>query len=258
MPQAPLGLTRDAKHVYTWNDGTTVVSPLTSVTTAIGAVDKSGVLVNWAKLETAKCAVRNLALVGDMVTAGGPASAVDWLKRIPDYQRDLAADLGTRVHSLAEQVGRGDKVELSPIELPYIAAFRRFLEESGFVIELSEFMVANLTLGYAGTGDLIGKLDGKRWLLDIKTSQVGKGPYAETGLQLAGYAKAEFIGRPGEPTKHKLPPCQRFAVLHLSPAGYRLVPYAVDAETWRTFRAALVVSRWLGGQAKTIMNGAAK
>src|SRR3970282_1753202 len=94
-------------------------------------------------------------------------------------------------------------------------------------------MVCNLALGYAGTGDLIGKVDGKRWLVDIKTSQEGKGPYPETGLQLAGYAKAEFFGRPGDPVKHRLPPCTRFGVLHLSPAGYRLVEYRVDRETWR-------------------------
>jgi len=255
---ASVGLWRNSSHEY-WAayDGTTV-GPLPSVTTILKAVDKSGPLVNWAKLETAKCAVRNLSLISDLILAGGPQSAVDWLKRIPDYQRDKAADLGTRIHALAEAVGRGDTVEISDVELPYIAAFRRFLEESGFAIELSEFMVCNLALGYAGTGDLIGKLDGKRWLLDIKTSQEGKGPYPETGLQLAGYVKAEFVGRPGDPTKHRLPPCTRFGVLHLSPSGYRLVPYAVDGETWRSFRAALVVSRWLNGQAKTIMNGGTK
>lgn len=249
-----LGLSRDARHVYTWDghgaDGPVV---LPSVTTILKAVDKSGPLVGWAKLETAKCAVRNHGLVGDMIAASGPDSAVDYLKRIPDYQRDAAADLGTRVHSLAEQVGRGEAPDLTEQEQPFVDGFRAWLAESGAVIEHSEFMVCNLTEGYAGTGDLIVGIEGVRWLLDIKTSQEGKGPYSETGLQLAAYAKAEFIGKPGDPRKHPLPPCTRFGVLHLSPAGYRVVPYAVDAVTWAAFRAALTVSAWLNGQAKKIM-----
>ena len=121
---------------------------------------------------------------------------------------------------------------------------------------LDQIMIANLKEGYAGTLDLILEMDGKRWLVDIKTAKEGKGPYAETGLQLAAYAKGEFIGKPNDPTKYPMPRCQRFAVLALRPGGYEFVPYAVDGETYAAFLAALRVSTWLQGQSKTIIRRA--
>jgi hypothetical protein len=251
-PIAPLGLTRDAKHVYSWNDGTVIVPRIPSVTKALAAIDKPAI-VAWAKREVAACAVRNHDLVGTLIATGGPQAGVEFLKRIPDYKSDTAKDLGTRIHALAEAVGRGESVELTDEERPFVEGFRQFVADRKPLIELSEAMVCNLTVGYAGTLDLIVKLDGKRWLLDIKTSAEAKGPYAETGLQLAGYAKAEFIGKPGDTTKYKLPPCSRFGVLALSPVGYRLVEYGVTAATWRAFRAAHALSLWLDGQAKSIV-----
>src|SRR5450759_1599793 len=74
----PLGLTRTAAHVYTWNDAGTVHGPLPSVTTILKVVDKSGPLVGWAKRETAACAVRNLDALVAMREAGGDAAATDW------------------------------------------------------------------------------------------------------------------------------------------------------------------------------------
>ena len=49
----PLGLTRDERHVYGYNDGQVVRYPIPSVTTIIKLIDKSGPLVGWAKRETA-------------------------------------------------------------------------------------------------------------------------------------------------------------------------------------------------------------
>src|SRR5450759_4615536 len=94
----PLGLTRTAGHVYTWNDGRTVYTPLPSVTTVVGVVDKSGPLVGWAKRQVANAAVRNLDVLSTMVATAGSESAARWLATIPGYQRDSAADVGTRVH----------------------------------------------------------------------------------------------------------------------------------------------------------------
>jgi hypothetical protein len=110
----PLGLTRTAAHLYSWNDGRTVHAALPSVTTVLRVVDKSGPLVGWAKRETAACAVRNLDMLLRMRETGGDAAATDWLKRIPDYQRDTAADIGSRVHRLVEQLARGTDPEVDP------------------------------------------------------------------------------------------------------------------------------------------------
>ncbi|MDR3633819.1 MAG: hypothetical protein P4L84_08280, partial [Isosphaeraceae bacterium] len=167
----PLGLTRTADHVYTFNTGTEVFSPLPSVTTILKVLDKSGPLVGWAKRET-----------------GGDAAAVAWLKTIPDFQRGTAADIGTRVHQLAEQLARGAEPEVTEVEAPYVRAYRSFLATYQPRFLAVEEMVASLKHRYAGTLDAVAIIDGETWLLDVKT---GAGVYGETGLQLAGYNFAD-------------------------------------------------------------------
>ncbi|TAL40866.1 MAG: hypothetical protein EPN91_12105, partial [Salinibacterium sp.] len=180
----PIGLCRDRFHRYYWaGEG-----PMVGVTSAIGVVDKPTVYA-WAKRETAACAIRNIGHLVGMVVEGGAEAATDWLKRIPDYRRDQAADLGARVHIIAERIAREQDVDVDALALPYVNGYRRFLDdfEPRFV-EL-EFMVASLRHKYGGTGDAIAEIDGHMWLLDIKT---GSGTYGETALQLAAYANARW------------------------------------------------------------------
>ena len=247
---APLGLTRDAKHVYGWNDGTNVYHPIPSVTTAIRLIDKSGPLVGWAKRETAASAVRNLDALVAMRKEGGPDAAINWLKTIPDYQRDQAADRGTSIHQIVEQIIRGQSPEI-PEELgPYVAAYHAFVKEWEPRYVVSEQMVCSLKHGYAGTLDAVVVIGNERWLIDWKT---GAGIYAETALQLAAYGAAEFIGRPGDPRKYRVPRATRFGVIHVVPEGAELVPYAVDRGDFAVFLKALEVWHWTQGKARTVV-----
>ena len=75
----------------------------------------------------------------------------------------------------------------------------------------------------------------------------------ECRYRLAGLANAEFLGWPGDPRKHPLPHIDAHAVLHLRPDGYRLVPFAVDNDTFWRFLEAKGLWEWLQGQAKTVM-----
>jgi hypothetical protein len=246
----PLGLTRKAGHLYTWNDAGTVHGPLPSVTTILRVVDKSGPLVGWAKRETAACAVRNLDMLVRMRETGGDAAATDWLKRIPDYQRDTAADIGTRVHRLVEQVARGTEPEVTPEEAPFVAAYRAFIAEHRPRFVAVEEMVASLRHGYAGTLDAIAVIDGETWLLDVKT---GTGLYAETALQLAAYSFADFIGRPGIPRRFRLPRATRFGVIHVRPESARLVEYRVDRGTFAAFLEARRLHAWQQGPGRSVV-----
>jgi len=246
----PLGLTRTAAHVYSWNDGTTVHAPLPSVTTILRVVDKSGPLVGWAKRETAACAVRNLDMLLRMREAGGDAAAVAWLKGIPDHQRDTSADIGSRVHRLVEQLARGTEPEVTPDEVPFVEAYRGFLAEHRPRFLAVEEMVASLKHGYAGTLDAIAVIGGETWLLDVKT---GVGIYAETALQLAGYNFADFIGRPGIPRRFRLPRATRFGVVHLRPGAARLVEYRVDRGTFGAFLEARRLHAWQQGPGKSVV-----
>lgn len=248
----PLGLTRDEKHVYAWNDGQTVRWPIGSVTAAIRLIDKSGPLVGWAKLETASSAVRNLDTLVLMRKEAGPDAAINWLKTIPDYQRDRAADRGTSVHQIAEQIIRGTPPTDIPEELAgYVNSYLDFIRTWTPKWIAVEQMVCSLKHGYAGTFDAFAEIAGERWLLDIKTS---KGVYFETALQLAAYAGAEFIGRPGDPKKYRVPKAQRYGVIHVRPDGpAELVPYAVDRGTFEVFLETRKVWEWTQTKAKEVI-----
>lgn len=248
VPQ--IGLYRNVRHEYFWQGE----GPLSGVTSAVGMLDKSGPLVSWAKRETASCAIRNLPMLTQMVASGGPLKAVDWLKGIPDYQKDTAADLGSAVHAFAEQIARGEDPDVPDDSKPFVTAYRRFLADYSPQYLAVEEMVANLTHGYGGTLDAICRINGETWLLDTKTS---KGAYPETALQLAAYGNAEFIGRTNDPTKYAIPPIERYGVLHLNPysedrpkgypEGYRLIPYTVGDDEWEAFLSALLLLRWKRG-----------
>jgi hypothetical protein len=240
----PIGLSRDEKHNYYLRTGSETLhldaapdvirGPMPSVTAILRMLDKSGPLVGWAKRETAACAVRNLDMLTSMVANGGPDAAQRWLAGIPDYQRDTSADLGSRVHALADAVSKGIETVPTPEEAQFVIAYRRFLDDFEPRVLLSEFLVANLTHDYAGTADLAALIDGELWLLDIKT---GKNVYPETAIQLAGYANAEIVGEPGDPVTYPLPAFERFGVLHLRPDGYELRPFEVGNRAFEAFLA---------------------
>lgn len=240
-----LGLTRTARHEYRWNDG-----PLVPGVTSICAMkDKSGPLVGWAKRETAACAVRNLPMLATMVESGGPKAAIDWLKAIPDYQRETAADLGSRIHVLAEAIAKGEAVELTGEEQPFIAAYQRdFLTRKPRFLAV-EAMVYSDHHRYGGTADAWVRLGTETWLIDYKT---GSSIYGDTALQLAGLAFADWIGRPGDPKRYRIPRTTRFGVLHIRPEGARLVPYAINEDTFAAFLACRALYEWEKGQAQTV------
>lgn len=246
----PLGMTRDEKHVYGWNDGVTVYHRIPSVTTVIKLIDKSGPLVGWAKRETAASAVRNLDALLAMRKEGGPDAAINWLKTIPDYIRDRAADRGTSVHQIAEQIIRGQSPEI-PEELgAYVASYHSFIKEWTPKWIAVEQMVCSIKHNYAGTFDAFAVIGNERWLLDIKTSA---GVYSETALQLAAYGAADFIGRPGDPRKYRVPRATRFGVIHVVPEGAELVPYEVTQGTFAAFLQARSVWQWTQEQARSIV-----
>ena len=94
-----------------------------------------------------------------MVAQSGQESASKWLATIPGYQRDTAANIGTRVHALAESIARNQDVSVTEAEEPYIASYRRFLVEWQPTFKAAEEMVCSLTHGYAGTLRFAAKKD---------------------------------------------------------------------------------------------------
>jgi len=119
-----------------------------------------------------------------------------WLKRMgedADTVRDEAGRRGSKVHSLTEDYDTGLEVSLFDgegdlnISLMEWNMFSRYVEFSNRFPHANEIIEAQLissTLGYAGTLDRIINLNGKKVLVDIKTSNA---IYESYWLQLAAY-----------------------------------------------------------------------
>jgi hypothetical protein len=246
-----VGAYRTPSHQY-FMDGK---GPYPGATGIIKMLDKSDVLVGWAKRVTAEFAVDNLEWVNETHRLVGRQPTVDAIKSKAKAEKDAGMELGRKIHYLIEDVGRGRNPNLEPAHIPYVNAYRRWLTEAGFELKSLEKMVFNETVGYAGTYDIIAKRDGTWWLIDAKTNKgstyngIYTGVYPETALQLAAYARAEFIAEEGKTKRTPLPPIERYAVLHLRPdapykKGYRLIEYSVTDADFDAFCACLALSKW--------------
>jgi hypothetical protein len=102
---------------------------------------------------------------------------------------NAAAAFGTAVHKACELDDRGDLDEpsLDPAIVPYLAAWRRFSQDHRVWWSLIEARVYNRQMGYAGTVDRFGTVDGEPAVVDLKTSIK---LHPTVGPQLAAYLKA--------------------------------------------------------------------
>jgi hypothetical protein len=106
-----------------------------------------------------------------------------------EWYTEAARQRGRAVHLAVHFDAERDLNErsVSPLIRPYLEAARSFKRDTGFVTELTEARVWAMDLGYAGTMDHLGLMQGNhRVLVDWKTGVVPE--WAR--LQTAGYASA--------------------------------------------------------------------
>jgi hypothetical protein len=236
---APIGLSRDANHIYTANyDGQIRVVP--GVTGVLRVLDKPAI-VPWAQKITATAAIERRHVLDEWVQVGGVEAAIDLLRKAADNQRDKAGDVGSEVHNLADALNKGIPVTVPEDLAAFVEAYQRWVQDLSPKFLASEEMVFS-EAGYAGTLDSIAVIGGETWLLDIKTA--AKGPWPETALQLAAYASADFIGRPNDPAKYAIPKIDQYGVVKVRPEGAQLYPFDVTAVEVDAFRAVLAAHAW--------------
>jgi hypothetical protein len=240
----------------------------TSVTTLIGDGYPKPALIGWAAKMAAEYAVEN------------PGASVDAIKAARHKQKDESSGLGTRLHRWVESWalavgGVGPPEPMTPeqcadwdaafaagdphvkhdaaTEQRHLRTLRKMAEQwvklaaKHLIVPLaSEFTVYNEELGYAGTADLVGLVDGIPSLIDVKT---GKGVYADAALQLCALAHGEYIGIHNGPTL-PMPEFDRCLVAHVRPNFARFYPADVGDWAWRTFRACRAISQWVEGPGK--------
>jgi hypothetical protein len=142
---------------------------------------------------------------------------------------------GTAVHLACELDDKGDLVEESVHEKirPYLEAYRKFRNVTGFQPHVIERQVHHDGQMYAGTLDRVGMMKEDRVLIDIKTSESASPSW---GLQTAAYMEAyeletmEGIDR-------------RYALQLKRDGSYSLVPHT-DQMDWPVFLSALNLYKW--------------
>jgi hypothetical protein len=163
---------------------------------------------------------------------GSRIAIVENLKRVQWDERDAAANKGTTVHKFAERLARGEEVDVPEPLVGHVDSYLRFREEWEPTDELLELVVVNRRHRYMGTLDLICRIGGMWWLIDIKTNRSGIFP--ETAYQLTAYRHAEtYID--GDGVEQPMIPVDRVAALWLRADGYDLIPVQADERAFRRF-----------------------
>jgi PD-(D/E)XK nuclease superfamily len=242
------GVHRTKTHLYYFNGN----GPWPGVTTITKVLDAPA-LTNWKMGEVARSAIELAERLIEDREAGKTEAAVKYLTTLST----TAMDRGSRIHAAIEQVLLRQPVEVDPRDEAAIAGARTWLNEQATQhglrpIEVEAYLIHE-TLGYGGTLDLIAEIDGEVWLLDWKTGKSVAWPsgevYEDHRLQLAAYANAEFIARPGDPERHPLPEVTRYGIVHVTDGGTRLYEASVTGADWIAFRACRYVYDWRKGKA---------
>jgi hypothetical protein len=212
----PLGMTDD-NHKYGWQGA----GPWPSVTGITGwqdGINGSGGLTTWAAKIAAEAVWMNPGNLDDAV-----ATAMTAINR----QRNI----GSSVHGKVADLLAGKAWTRTPETGLYLDGYSLFMAQHHPEFIYSEQVVLSPSRSYGGRFDFIAKIGGRIALCDIKTGKLK----ASHRLQLAGYAAADFIGKPDDPTEYPLPRIKDFYVLLLREGSYELVPLAVTSADRRHF-----------------------
>ena len=225
---------------YTWEG-----REYPSVTSVRNLAGMPHPLAQWRTNQVIERAMTEYPTLGRMLGDSTPEATATWLRQAANKERDKAANLGTRVHDAAAEGKTLDKVGADVA--PFLLQYRRWIADSGVEIICVEKQVFNLSVGYAGTFDMLGRMPktGEVWLIDLKT---GKGTYPEHALQLEAYARAEFVGEDDIldlRSTEALRSVKGRAVLHLRPDGWTFKVIPASDNTWVAFRGLLAFARWV-------------
>lgn len=229
---------------YSWNG-----RRLPSVTTIRRLAGLPWGLHEWALGQVATYAIDHIAELYNRLGSGTPGvSAVvrHELREAASAERDKAASLGSAVHAAAAS-GLA-LTDVGPDIAPRLRQYQAWLSESRAEILGSEFQLWNLSVGYAGSADLLCRFpDGSIWVVDLKT---GKGTYAEHLLQLVPYLMAEFVGQDDvvdETLTAYLQQAKGVALLHLTADSWEFRSLEATGEAWAAFRGLLAFGQWMQG-----------
>jgi hypothetical protein len=214
-----------------------------SVTTLISGGIPKPALMYWSAKAVAEYVVDNPDKFQDLlaqIDSLGRDGVVNALKNIPWQTRNQAAVKGTQIHHLAEQLSKGEEVEVTEDIADYVQGYVDWLDRFQVEPILTERTVANRKVGYCGRFDLIAKIGSKTWLIDYKTSN---GVYGEVALQNAAYASAEFYVSDDDVEREvPLPKIDKIGVAHITEHGTFLYDLGNIRKAFKFFKQAKAVA----------------
>lgn len=156
------------------------------------------------------------------------------------------AGIGNTVHGWIDRYVKGERISEQEVGQAVITARRMWGQFNNFVARYnpefvdSEFTVWSDAHDYAGTADLAMRINSALVLADTKT---GKQPFPDMALQLGALGHADFILTP-EGEQREMPKWDAFAILHLRPMSFALIPvYNTDA-AFQAFLGLKAVFDW--------------
>jgi hypothetical protein len=226
---------------YTWQG---VEYP--SVTTLRRMAGISFGLHQWAITQVVNKAVDHVSDLNRMLTTNDPVvmgAAKTWLRQAATEERNRAASVGTRVHEAAAERKALGSV---PADIaPFLRQYYNWEDDTGFEVLRVESQVFNLSKGYAGSFDLLGRdRNTDIHVVDIKS---GKSTYPDHALQVAAYSLGEFVGEDdvvdNEATAW-LHQANSMSLLHLRPDGWEWEKVAIDRHMVVAFNGLLAYAKW--------------
>ena len=183
-----LGFNGKPKHAYYILEGEKK-RRLCGVTTYLNIVDKSQVLIPWAVRTTVEYIRKNLDQLQN-----DPKVLLEAARQESDNQKNIAGEIGSAIHSWIEKHIKGEQPEMPEDDkvLQGVNSFLQWIDENKVEFIESEKIVYSRKYDYIGTLDIIAKINGGLYLLDIKT---GNSIYPEYKMQTAAYLKADMEER---------------------------------------------------------------
>jgi hypothetical protein len=215
------------------------------VTTLIGDGTRKKALEAWGIRSVAEYAAEHLDLLNQMAPMGREA-IVSALKQSPYTDRDQAANRGTEVHKLAEELIHGREVEVPPELAGHVDSYVRYLDDwqPEPILVRSHRRPPQVELR-RHPRRVYRLPDGRVVIADIKTSR--SGIFAEAALQLAAYRFAE-VYLDGDGTERPMADLGIGDVGHglwIRGDRYDVLPIPVDESVWRAFLHIAFGARWM-------------
>jgi hypothetical protein len=178
------------------------------------------------------------------------------LREIPQGSRSSRMDVARVIHDYVQ--ASADNIELpadafGELTRPYIEAYRKWFQESGYKWEALRCFAYNTEHGYCVEFDgILTNVAGQNIVVDFTISPRA---YAESYLKLAAAMHADFIAI-DENNQVEMPGTDQAMTLVISPDGCKEFYWNSDPtpldQAWRSFLSLQSVAEWLDSKPEPI------